>query len=160
MKMNRQCGNCKACCEGWLNAEIDGHKMSAGTPCIHCTETGCAIYPTRPVDPCREFNCGWLQEDSPLPEHLKPNNSDVIVLLDRKWKGKKVIVAVPAGKKIPDESLEWLMGYTRKTSIPLIFYERIEENGIFTGKTRRGYGPPSFLRAVKTELIPEDITKL
>jgi hypothetical protein len=160
MEMQRQCGDCKACCEGWLVADIDGHKMSAGAPCIHCTDSGCAIYQTRPVNPCREFICAWLQEDSPLPENFKPTESGVIVVFGRKWNGKKVIQAIPTGKKIPDKSLEWLMGYTRKTLIPLLFIEWIEENGKFIGQRHRGYGPPAFIQAVKTNFSSEDVIKL
>jgi hypothetical protein len=160
MGMKRECGDCKACCEGWLSGEIDGHKMSAGTACIHCTESGCAIYASRPKSPCREFICAWLQEESPLPEHFKPNKCGVIVVLDRKWSGKKIIQAIPTGKKIPEESLEWLMSHTRETSIPLVFVEWIEKNGKLVGQNRRGYGPPSFIRDVKTELLSEDAIKL
>ena len=57
----RECGECTACCEGWLPDEsLD---MYAGKACAHCRSEGCAIYETRPEEPCRTFKCAWLQDE-------------------------------------------------------------------------------------------------
>ncbi len=40
--------------------------------------------------------------------------------------------------------------------MPLIYYENLRENEQFAGMKRMGYGPPSFVHAVKTEVDPED----
>ena len=131
--------------------------MRPWKPCIYSKEQGCEIYETRPENPCKVFECAWLQDKHRLPEHMKPSECGAIVLLDRNWRGSKVIRAVPAGKKIPNETLEWLMAYARKQSLPLLFSEFIFENGEFKGKRKVGYGPPSFVREVEMGLGPEDI---
>jgi hypothetical protein len=148
---------CAACCEGWLRADIGGTQISPLKPCGFSTAKGCAIYERRPVNPCQTFKCGWLKEDSPLPEHMKPNKCGAIVMFDRKWVGRQTNFAIPVGKKVPADTLEWLMAYSREHSIPLIFYENLIENGLFTGVKRTGYGPSSFVHAVQNEIKPEDI---
>ncbi|GAI90463.1 unnamed protein product, partial [marine sediment metagenome] len=42
--------------------------MEPYTPCVHCTEQGCAIYEKRPVSPCVAFKCAWLTEHATVPE--------------------------------------------------------------------------------------------
>lgn len=156
----RQCFPCKACCEGWLKAEINGTLLKPGTPCVHVTDQGCGIYEKRPPVPCASFKCGWLKDPVRLPEHMNPAECGAIVLLGRKWHGRNVIKAVPTGEKIPVDTLEWLMAFSREQSIPLIFCEHISENGKFVGKRQIGFGPPSFIHAVETEIEPEDIMQL
>jgi hypothetical protein len=153
----KQCFPCTACCEGWLSAEINGVKLRPGTPCVNCTKQGCGIYEKRPKDPCVSFKCAWLQEKHQLPESMKPSECGAIVLLGRSWHGRKIIRAVPAGEKIPFDTLEWLKGYAREQSLPLLFVEFIFKNGKHIGIRRVGYGPPSFVRAAEVAIEPEDI---
>ena len=155
--MTKQCFPCTACCQGWLKADINGFKIKPGTGCTHATENGCGIYATRPENPCVSFKCGWLQEEHKLPDHLKPSECGVIVLMDRKWHNKPVIWAVPTGKTIPAETLESLKALARERSIPLLFNEYMFENDVYVGKKKTGYGPPAFILAVETEVGPEDI---
>lgn len=156
--MSRQCDTCTACCEGWLTSEVTN--MYPGHPCSHCTAQGCAIYETRPEDPCRDFTCGWLQDGSPLPEEMRPDKSGVIVLLDRKWEGWTVIKAIPAGKSIPEDSLKWLMQYAQSVNVPLLLMDRIVEDGRFIGKSIRGFGPPAFRQTVDNAINPGDVSRM
>lgn len=158
---DRACDGCIACCEGWLSARIDGVRIRPGTPCIHCTDSGCGIYERRPQEPCRQFICGWLQEDSPLPRHMRPDRCGVIVVLGREWMGESVIMAFPTGPGIPEDALEWLKTFARQSAKPLLLKEfMFDANGEFEGYKTLGYGPSWFVQAVKTRLIPEDIFKL
>ncbi len=154
---SRQCFPCTACCEGWLKAEIRGVKLKPWKACEFSVNKCCGIYEDRPEIPCRSFKCAWLQEKHQLPEHMKPSESGAIVLLDRKWHGGEVIMAVPTGKKIPAETLEWLMAYAREQSLPLLFHEFLFKDGKMTGRKHIGYGPPSFVRAVEKEVGYEDV---
>ena len=131
--------------------------MKPGTPCIHATEQGCGIYQKRPENPCVAFKCGWLQDEHHMPEHMKPSECGAIVLFDRKWREKKVIRAVPTGQKIPENTLEWLRALARELSLPLLYSEHIFEDNVYIGKKKLGYGPAAFIRAVETEVGPEDI---
>src|SRR5260370_37002724 len=56
----RTCGSCTACCDGWLQIEVRGHRIRPGKPCPFSVEHRCSIYSERPQHPCREFVCGWL----------------------------------------------------------------------------------------------------
>ena len=152
----RHCFPCTACCEGSLTADINGVKMRPGTPCVHSTKQGCEIYAKRPKVPCVTFKCAWLQEQTNWPEHMKPSKCGAIVLF-REWKGRDVISAVPVGKKIPGDTLEWLMAFAREQSLPLLLKEYLFKNDKFVGTKRTGYGPPSFIHAVETEIRPEDV---
>ncbi len=76
----RNCGPCTACCDGWLQIEVRGHKIRPGKPCPFSVEHQCSIYSERPQHPCREFICGWLIASSPLPEWMRPDKSDMIML--------------------------------------------------------------------------------
>lgn len=153
---SRQCFPCTACCEGWLVAEINGVKMKPGTPCVHCSKQGCNIYAERPENPCVSFKCGWLLSSGKLPDHMKPSECGAIVLFD-KWRNRQIIKATPAGETIPGETLDWLMAFAREYSLPLVFSEHLFEDGKYVGLKRTGYGPPSFIHFVETQIMPEDI---
>jgi len=140
----RQCGSCTACCDGWLTTEIEGRKVSPGHPCHHSTPGGCAIYATRPQNPCRDFVCGWMRWDSPLPSWMRPKECGAIVFLWYDWQGQHVINAVPVGEKIPQHTLNWLKAHAQEQGRPLMFTERIVKDGELVGVHCLGFGPPAF----------------
>ncbi len=110
VKGERSCGDCTACCEGWLSAEINGHEMYPGKPC-HFVEQGkgCTIYKDRPKEPCKNFACMW-KVDKNIPEHFKPSISGTI-LAKQEIDGIPYLAAVPAGKEINPELLSWLVTF-------------------------------------------------
>jgi len=131
--------------------------MGPGTPCVHCTAQGCAIYDNRPEKPCRTFRCAWLAEGDAVPENMRPNQCGAIVMFDRKWNGWRIIYAVPTGDKIPQETMEWLIAYASEKKIPLLFHENLVRDGKYYGVRNLGYGPPAFQEHVRTAIGPEDI---
>jgi len=76
----RSCGACTACCDGWLKIEVRGHEVRPGKPCPFSIDHRCSIYAERPQHPCREFICGWLVPSSPLPDWMRPDMSNTIML--------------------------------------------------------------------------------
>lgn len=154
----RSCGSCTACCEGWLSSKIID--MEPGRPCMHCTGQGCAIYPDRPEDPCKSFQCGWLMEGSPMPEALRPDRAGAIVIFNRQWRRWRIIVAMPVGAEIPADTLEWLKAHAREQGLPLMFDTRLMQDGKYVGVTEMGYGPPDFVAAVKDGIGPRDVFML
>ena len=75
-KINRNCDDCTACCDGRLLLDIFDKKY-VGEPC-HFVEPGkgCKIYKHRPKNPCQAFECGWLKDKTfKYPGWLKPNKS-------------------------------------------------------------------------------------
>ena len=125
---------------------IGGVPVYPGHPCPHSTGTGCDDYENRPVDPCDNFNCGWIIPNSPLPEWMKPDNGKVIVIFNKlQWNGVPVDLAVPVGKRIPPRSLKWLKGFSAKFKRPLLYSEQILENGQFQRQQQvLAFGPPAF----------------
>ncbi len=144
----RSCLPCTACCDGWVSAEIEGVRVSAGHPCPHSTASGCGIYARRPQIPCRQFVCSWLVPDSPLPDWMRPDQCGAIVLLSMPWQGETVISAIPVGEAIPPRTLDWLQQYAQAHHRPLIFYRREKEDGQFSTLKRFGFGPPAFQQKV------------
>lgn len=77
----RACNGCTACCDGWVRIEVKGYEAWPGHP--YSTGKGCSDYENRPEFPCRQFVCGWLLPNSPLPEWMKPDQAKVMVLFNQ-----------------------------------------------------------------------------
>jgi hypothetical protein len=155
----RECGECTACCEGWLpDKSLD---MYAGKACTHCRSEGCAIYETRPENPCRTFRCAWLRDEEAFPAEMRPDQCGAIVLEARYWKEWNVMRAVPAGgPTIPEETLEWLRLHTKSKDVPLIFIERGFVDGVYTHTDlQRAYGSDEFAVAIKETVLRLGDTK-
>lgn len=134
MKISRECQSCAECCNGWVKITVENYEASPGNPCPYSTGNGCANYENRPVDPCRNFMCGWVQSNSPLPDWMKPNEANVIVIFEKfRYQGVPVDLAVPTGRKIPQRSIEWLKKNAEQSGRPLIFFENTKQNKKYTG---------------------------
>jgi hypothetical protein len=143
----RTCQPCTACCDGWLQIEVNGVAVYPGRPCPHSTGSGCNDYENRPVHPCVHFICGWRMEASPLPDWMKPNEAKVIVLFDQThWRGMPVDVAVPVGRRIPPRALEWLMQFAQQHGRALLYSEQhVDTKKRFTNQQAfSAFGPPEF----------------
>ena len=125
---------------------IQGHAVYPGCPCPHSTGTGCDDYANRPVDPCIQFNCGWIVPDSPLPDWMKPSNAKVIVIHDKiRWRNVPVDVAVPVGRRIPPRALNWLKDFAEQQGRPLLFSEQLKEGGVYSrDQLFSAHGPVEF----------------
>jgi len=155
---SRECGECTACCEGWLTGEIRGHKMMPGKNCHFLGCNRCTIYEERPQDPCRNFECGWLQnKNNIVPEWMKPSKSKVMikemkyeVSMVQDWGGRATYImptdtnlvttvrywnVVECGETISGPVLNWLVQTCLLYDIPMI-YE-------VAGK-KEVLGPPEF----------------
>lgn len=156
--ISRECGECTACCEGWLGGVIRGHEMDRNKPChfLGCKNTRCTIYEERPEEPCRNFNCVWLKNND-VPEWMKPSLSKVIIkecvyemqmrqagfgsgsyLLENaatQTNRGKFWYVVEAGETISGPVLSWLVQFALKREIPILY----QVNGV-----REAIGPPEF----------------
>lgn len=109
--IGRACAGCTKCCEGWLSGQAYGFDFNVSKPCAFLNK-GCSIYPFRPTEPCKTFECQWKSNRS-LPEWLKPDKSGVIIL-------KKYIdifdylMIVPAAKKIDKKIFDWADNYSKE----------------------------------------------
>ena len=120
--MERRCDGCTKCCEGSLAADILGHKMYPGKPCFYKINGGCSIYESRPIDPCVGFKCEWLR-DTDIPEHMKPDISDVI-LVSRTIGEELCVEMVQAGSSpISKQNIEWFHQQYYSGKFPNIYYK-------------------------------------
>ena len=95
---------------------------------------GCSVYERRPTDPCRNFVCGWLLPDSPLPDEFRPDKLGVIFIRIA-WRGRPAWILVSAGRDPDEELLEWMRRYSMRTGSPF-FYAQAGE--------KLGFGPVEF----------------
>ena len=155
----RQCGECTACCEGWVSAkELD---MWAGQACKHRTESGCGIYEDRPQDPCRTFQCGWLNGTLPEDESFRPDKCGAILLTDRQQAGWTVWRAVPVGRSVPEETVSIIASLARDIDQPLVWSERTENFAAEPWKTSTfASGPEEFINALKWDFSDQDVWDL
>jgi hypothetical protein len=71
-----------------------------------------------------------------------------------------VINAIPVGRTIPEQTLEWLRRYAQEYGRPLIFFERIVKDGAYSGMRRFGYGPPEFKHLVAQLAAAEPVASV
>lgn len=130
----RECGECRACCEGWLIIDNESIKASPGKPCQHMVANGCEIYADRPENPCRVFNCSWLLNEDAFPEWMRPSNAKAIVVNNGvNWQGNIFDMVVPVGKRVPPRTLNWLLNHANKTQKPFIYSKHVVENKVYIG---------------------------
>lgn len=123
---SRSCGLCTKCCEGWLEGVVHGHRMHRGRQC-HFLETACTIYPERPENPCKKYDCAWLTEDS-LPGWMKPNLSNVVVTkrstkvpTEDGMQQFEYYDVIEAGNKMDSSVLNWLIHWALSNDINLAY---------------------------------------
>lgn len=138
----RQCGSCTACCEGWAEGEIRGHRMHPGLHCHFLQDGACTIYDERPQSPCRNFVCGWLLPGSPFPEDFRPDRCGVIIVPMR-WQDRPAFVLLSAGNDPQPAMLEGMRSFASAHGMPFFY----QEDG-----QRVGYGPPAFQQEMLARL--------
>lgn len=80
--LGRPCAGCTKCCEGWLYAKIYDFEISPTEgSCKFLGKHGCGIYPVWDTL-CKNFQCEW-KENSQVPDYMKPDKSNVIILTKR-----------------------------------------------------------------------------
>lgn len=138
----RQCGECTACCDGWLPSTIRGYEMKPGVPCHFRGEGCCTIYDERPDEPCRKFVCGWLAPGNPFPESYRPDRLGVMIMRTR-WRSQPAYILKSAGRDPDEQLLGWMREYSVQKGVPF-FYEQAGE--------RFGFGPPEFQHEMLAKL--------
>ncbi len=133
----RSCGDCKACCNGWLAADILGHRMGDGVPCRFLRPDGCGIYERRP-ELCRSFVCGWLKVGSPFPDRWRPDRIGFFIR-EGLWEGQRCWLLQFAGNDPGEDILQWMRRHSSETGEPHIIKRR---------NSWLCYGKPEFQQAM------------
>ncbi len=103
----RGCGDCTVCCTAMAIDKPEIQK-DAGVACRHCTQTGCAIYDTRP-QLCRDYHCGWRQLPM-LDDSWRPDRSGVFVELEP-HDGKTAISLMLVGNPLKTVRQPWFIDF-------------------------------------------------
>lgn len=111
----KTCGECTACCEGWLRAdlEIRGQKYAVrpDKPCPFIENYSCKIHNTGDQpDSCKKYTCMWL-DDPKIPDWMRPDKSGVI-LTEKSHGGQSYIQMVETGKKVDSTVLARVIQYS------------------------------------------------
>lgn len=79
----KNCDGCIACCNGTLQGKVFDFHVYRGSPCKHvCLENkNCKIYDDRPDNPCKQFKCTWLVDES-MPYWMKPSISGILITIN------------------------------------------------------------------------------
>lgn len=107
----RECGSCDACCV-YTSRKVFDREYKFGERCQYLT-TGCSIYETRPVYPCQLFKCMWLLYPLRIPDWMRPDKSNVI-LVERK---DHVGVIICDRDQNFDPAIEWALNFTRQNNL-------------------------------------------
>ena len=73
----RTCGDCSECCR-LLAIQMEGYYTPQGYWCKYCTQPGCSIYNTSIPKSCKDYFCGWIQNEN-IPDEYKPNLSGIVL---------------------------------------------------------------------------------
>jgi len=103
----RDCSGCTVCCTAMAIDRPEIQK-EAGVTCRHCTQTGCAIYETRP-SLCREYHCGWRQLPI-LDDSWRPDRSGVFVELEP-YEDQTAISLVLVGNPLKIVRQPWFLDF-------------------------------------------------
>ena len=147
----KPCGDCTACCEGWLADASLG--MYPGKHCTNLENGECTIYEERPEHPCRSFNCMWRKTPF-LSEEMRPDKSGAIVVATKiaDW---PLLQVVPMGETRPPEAvLHRAMLMAARAQIPVAEVSRDDDGSV----NQTIYGPPAFTEAVKGMEFDANIT--
>ena len=117
--MTRTCNGCTKCCEGWLEGSVNGHAFFRGRPCFFLNK-GCSIYESRPQDPCRSYNCAWV-DDMQFPEWMKPDLVNVIINRAM-YKDTIYYVLVESGSLLNVKVLSWMIQWAFNNKQNLMYY--------------------------------------
>ncbi len=127
----KPCGDCKACCQGWVAGDAYGIPFHINKPCVFLGNT-CTIYSNRPKV-CRSYYCAWAQEL--FPEWMQPNLCKVIITVEN-WSEGQFLRCTEMGEKMSDAVLLEIISFCRKHNCPYILQ--------YDGHTKI-FGPEKFI---------------
>lgn len=111
--IGKSCDGCTRCCEGWLTTKVYDFEIGPNTgACRFLGSSGCNIYQVRLDDPCKVFQCGW-KENNNIPNFMKPDISDVIILV-RYVEKFMFYRLVKCSNNLKKEVVDWAKEFSKK----------------------------------------------
>lgn len=109
-----ECGNCTACCEGWLIGNSYGNNFYPGKACVFLCDKNCTIYSNRPTV-CSKYQCAWSQ--GLFEDWLKPTESNVIISVEIDSNNKQFLKVIETGVSIRPDILEYIDAWVKQKNI-------------------------------------------
>lgn len=123
--VERECGSCSECCQGYLYGEAHGIPFYPNSPCHYWDPNGkcggCSIHKDRPAV-CSDFQCLWKQTKQ-MPQYMRPDHTKVLVYTrvfhdtegEYFQEGHTIqwISAVECGQPMSAQMLSWLVQQAR-----------------------------------------------
>jgi hypothetical protein len=107
--IERVCGDCTKCCEGWFQGSANGKPFYTGRPCHYVAlGEGCSIYEQRTDEPCEAYKCAWLIDEN-IPFWFKPNKANIICTWRETKEGVSYLDVQECGVQIEAVYLNWLL---------------------------------------------------
>ena len=132
----RPCGECQACCQGWLIGDAFGIPFHKHKPCAFLNAR-CMVYNFRP-EVCKKYFCAWAQEL--FPEWMQPNKCKVLITVQN-WSKGQYLKCTEMDKKMDDKVLFEILNFCQKHKCPYVLQ--------YDGHTRI-YGPEEFIVEIKS----------
>ena len=132
----RECGNCQACCQGWLVGNAFGIDFGNRKACAFL-QTNCTVYNFRP-QMCQKYFCGWAQEL--FPEWMQPNLCKVLINVQN-WSKGQYLKCIEMGEKMSDDVLIEIQKFCNTHTCPSV----IQYDGHWTIR-----GPQEFIQEMQS----------
>ncbi len=157
-KSPRECGDCSACCQGWLRLRVGDATITPGHPCPRIRNSRCSAYDERPAT-CADFNCAWLINDLDYPDWMRPNNANVILKYIDLVSSVSAICAIPTGTRVSPRALNFLRQLSNRYNLPVLHFQRTREKGRYLPQVGvTAFGPPGMEQVFSQ--IQEKITQI
>lgn len=111
----RPCGECQACCQGWVSGDAYGIPFHINKPCLFLKEK-CMVYKFRP-NVCKKYYCGWAQ--GLFPEWMRPDKSKVIITVEN-WSKGQFLRCTEMGIKMDDTVFLEILKFCNSNNCPYV----------------------------------------
>lgn len=127
--MNRNCGSCHACCDGWLEGYAYGVAFGNKKKCSFLCAEKCVIYQIRP-QVCKNYYCAWVQ--GLFSESLKPDESGLLVSVND-WSQGQFFRIIETNDANKEKHLQEIYDFCEQNKTPYIFKSFYYTKSIIVG---------------------------
>jgi hypothetical protein len=121
----KECGECTACCDGWLISNSYGNKFGNGIPCLFLCDKKCSIYNTRP-ETCSKYQCAWSQ--GLFPDWMKPTKSNVLISVEFDNNRKQFLKVIKMKTDIEQTIIDFIENWVKENNTYYIIQGDRNEN--------------------------------
>lgn len=131
----KPCGECTACCEGYVESYIYGNHMKLGKNCVFLVDKKCCVYNDRP-EVCRKFQCAWSQ--GIIDDELRPDKCGLLVYVKQVDKNNQDLIAIEMNDNVKYSNYSKLFDDVKKlnTNLNIVYHENLNNKDYFKPKNK------------------------